>query len=141
MSVSFYIAPYPPETWAQTDYSYTQPFGDFVLEVDRYRDALLLQWPDTRLRTLVNEQYVLEWNLPPTRPNFAGLPGRLSANRQIITFGSGPKESFLAFILWDRRFVALEHELWLFSSVSAGSLRLNPDISAQEVVEFTDILD
>jgi hypothetical protein len=141
MSATFCIAPYLPSRWAESDYSYTQRIGNFAIDVNQYRDQMKLRWVNVEIRTPENENYILEWSLPPSRPNFAGLWGRLSANRQVVIFGSGPKESFLDFILWRRNFVSSECDLYLFGSYYDTALLLRTDCSTKELVDYTGIVD
>lgn len=114
MSVIFCIAPYTLAAWAGTDYSYTEPIGSFVIDLKQYQAQMKTRWVGVEIRLPANDHYSLEWTLPPSRLGFGGLQGRLSASRQFVTFGSGPKESFLDFILWYRGFVAPEYDLYLF---------------------------
>jgi hypothetical protein len=141
MSIVFYIASYPPSKWAESNFSHVERLDGVIVDVNQYRKALELRWAAVSFQSPLDRNYVLEWTLPPSRLGFAGLQGQLSANGQIVTFGSGPKESFLDFILWHRSFVPTESNLYLFSSISNQALLMESGISSEEIINFTGIVD
>ena len=141
MSVTFVIAPYLPGKWAEIGYSYTEPIDDFAIDTTAYQEQIRLRWPNVELHKPENKNYSMEWILPPSRPGFAGLQGRLSVSRQIVVIGTGPKESFLDFILWYRSFVSSEDDLYLFGSGYEDALHLKPNTTEQDVVDYSGIVD
>ena len=141
MSVNFVIIPCLPEEWAKNEYSYIKPTGNFCLDSHIYRAGLKSRWEQIDIRIPVSENYALEWNLPASRPNFGGLPGKLSSSSQIITIGTGSKESFLEFILWHRSFVRPEVNLYLLGQGYDKVIQIVPEITEQDIVNYTGIVD
>lgn len=141
MSTTFVITTFLPEEWAKTEYSYIKPIGTFRLAKQEYQDALVSRWQRVEFRTPVSKNYALEWNLPPSRPDFSGLHGNLSSSGQIISMGTGPKESLLEFVLWHRSFVDPRVPLHFFGAGYDEVLQLTPATTEHDIVEYTGIVD
>ncbi len=141
MSITFIIAPYGPDDWAKSGYSYTESIGSFHLDKEQFREGLKNRWPEVELLVPDSNSYALEWILPPSRPNFGGLTGRLSSSGQIVTMGTGPKESLIEFILWFRSFSQSKFSLYLFGSGYDDVLRLEQNATEQEIVAYTGLVD
>jgi hypothetical protein len=78
--------------------------------------------------------------LPPESEQYSGLICCLQKNQQIVSFGTGPKKSFIDFILWHRSVIPEQYPLYLFNSSSWDSLLLTKDTTEQDIVDFTGII-
>ena len=136
MSTTFFITPFDPKAWEDPDDTSPKPTSDLCIKPSEYREALLLRWPEI---TFAHE-YPLRWELPPETEQYAGLWGQLQDNQQIVGFGTGPKKSFIDFILWHRIIIPAQYQLFLFNSSSWDSLILTRDTTEQDIISFTGII-
>jgi hypothetical protein len=144
MSVSFYIAPYDPPD--EDDPNFQEKINGSALKIDpkAYETAILKRWPQTVIETPLksNDSFALpHWILPTQREGYSGLRVRLLLDIQVVAFGIGPEETFLDFILWHRSFIPTHYQLFLFNSSDTNSLELTGDTTAQDISEFTGIID
>jgi hypothetical protein len=141
MSTQFLIAPYHPDVWRSTGFSYTEKIGSFELKPKVYYKALRERWQNVVFHSALGDVYALSWNLPPESPEYAGLEGRLALNQQVVIFGTGPKASFLDFIVWHRHQVSVDLDLYLLNTASSAILLLSPDTTQDDLIEFTGIVE
>lgn len=141
MSTQFLIAPYHPDVWRSSGFSYTAKIGSFGLKPEVYQKVLRERWQNIVFHSALGDMYVLGWNLPPESPEYAGLEGRLARNQQVVTFRTGPKTSFLDFIIWHRHQVPAALALYLLNTASSDILLLSSDTTRDNLIEFTGIVE
>jgi hypothetical protein len=141
-STHFFISPFPAELWKDPDDPMPKPTSDLRIDPALYRDGLLQRWPEIFIYSPSStpEYDYLKWELPPESHEYSGLWGVLQRNGQYVEFGTGPDRSFVDFILWHRSFVPPQYPLYLFNWSSWDSLLLNPDVTEDEIVQFTGII-
>jgi hypothetical protein len=137
MSTTFFIAPFDPRAWEDPEDTSPKPTSDLSINPSEYRAKLLERWPQM---TFIHTLPVLNWELPLEDGEYSGLSGHLQTNLQIVEFGTGPKKSFVDFILWHRSVIPEQYPLYLFNSSSWDSLLLTNDTSEQDVVDFTGMV-
>lgn len=137
MSTRYFIAPFDPKAWEDPNDTSPKPTSDLSIEPRAYRKALVERWHDVTLSNTVG----LSWELPPEAGEYGGLQGSLQSNNQIVSFAAGPKQSFIDFVLWHRRFVPEKYPLYLFNSSSWDSLKLTSETTAPDVAEFAGFRD
>lgn len=143
MSVRFFITPYDPATWKDENAHIEKPTSDLSIDVSKYAQELRKRWPNAEIHlTVVDDDltYLLDWRLPP-ESGVSGLPGQLQNDHQVVSFGTGPKDSFLDFILWHRAFVPSYYQLFLFNSSSWNSLELKMDTTKRDIGSFVGIVE
>ncbi len=144
MSVSFYIAPYTIQMWENSTSDGKQLSNDLEIDPEEYGKSLLEHWPGVKIqpfRSGANSKELIQWILPTQRDGFAGLRIKLLPNRQIIAFEPGPKELFLEFILWQRKYVPHIYPLFLYNSSSPDSLELTLNTTEIDVMNFTGLIE
>lgn len=141
MSTQFLIAPYHPDVWRSMGFSYITKIGAFELDLEVYQKALRERWQKIVFHSAIGDTYALGWNLPPEATEYAGLEGRLARNQQVVTFGTGPKVSFLDFIIWHRYQVPNDLDLYLLNTASTDIMLLSPNTSQDDIVKFTGIVE
>jgi hypothetical protein len=138
VSTAFYITPFDPKAWENPNDTNPKPTSDLHIEPAVYREKLKERWNEIVFFT--SSPFPLEWELPPESNQYSGLSGQLE-NHQIVSFGTGPKKSFLDFILWHRSFVPEQYQLFLFhSSAWFDSLILTMKTTEQDIINFTGIV-
>jgi len=140
MSTKFFIAPYSPAAWKSEDHTTDKPISNLRIDVNEYYKHLVGKWKDAIIHSQPSPGCLLEWSLPLETGECIGLEGCLQENRQIIEFGTGPKKSFLDFIISHRGFISNEHQLYLFNSSLWDSLELTSDTTKQDIINFTGII-
>jgi hypothetical protein len=136
VSTSFYIAPFDPKAWENPDDTIPKPTSDLCIKRLEYREKLLERWSEITF----SHESLLAWRLPLESGQYSGLWGLLQDNQQIVSFGTGPKKSFVDFILWHRSVVPEEYQLFLFNSSSWDSLILTRTTTEQDIIDFTGII-
>lgn len=136
MSTSFFIAPSDPKVWENPDDTSPKPTSDLQIKHSEYSEKLVDRWDDIRFIHGTE----LEWELPFESGQYTGLWGLLQHNQQIVNFGTGPKQSFLDFILWHRSVVPEQYPLFLFNSSSWDSIILTSSTTEQDIINFTGII-
>ncbi len=140
MSTKFFIAPYSPAAWKSEDNTTDKPISNLRIDATEYYKYLLGKWKDATIHSQPSPGCLLEWSLPLETGEYIGLEGCLQENQQIIEFGTGPKKSFLDFIISHRGFISDEHQLYLFNSSSWDSLELTSSTTEQDIINFTGII-
>ena len=140
MSTTFFIAPFDPKAWEDPADTSPKPTSSLRINVQSYRKGLANRWEGITFSTSTQTGCLLLWWLPCESNEYGGLEGCLQSNAQIVGFGTGPKKSFMDFILWHRSFVLDEYELFLFNSSSWDSLKLTRNTTEQNIVDFTGIV-
>jgi hypothetical protein len=74
----------------------------------------------------------LLWRIPEDESS--GFFGGLQANKQIISFNL--TYWTVGFVLWYRRFIPNQHQLFFFNSSSWDSLEITPNIAKKEIEDF-----
>ena len=136
MSTKFYIAPYSPTEWSETNYSYVKQLGEFAFDRDKYVEALRSKWTGTVVTNLDNETYALYWEIPSSTEKNVIHSGRLSKNLQVVTLQSAPEDFLIEFILWYRDIVDPQYPLYLLNSYSENYLVLQTTTTPNEIVQF-----
>lgn len=136
MSVMFFIAPFDPKAWEDPDDFTPKPTSDLRIEPSEYHQKLVERLSEINFVS----GSLIRWELPPESKEYAGLWGCLQENQQIVSFGTGPKKSFIDFILWHRSVIPEQYPLYLFNSSSWDSLLLTKDTTEQDIVDFTGII-
>jgi hypothetical protein len=142
MSTHFFIGPFPAELWKNADDTSPEPTSNLRIDPALYRNELLRRWPNIFFysQSSTPDYDHLKWELPPESHEYSGLWGVLQRNGQYVEFGTGPKRSFLDFILWHRSFVPSQYPLYLFNWSSWDSLLLKPESTGDDIVQFTGII-
>jgi hypothetical protein len=140
MSTSFFITPVDPKAWEDPNDTSPKPTSDLWIDVQTYREGLARRWEGIIFRNSDASRMKLSWELPLEEKWYGGLQGDLHEDQQSISFGTGPKKSFIDFILWHRSFVLDKYLLFLSNSSSWDSLKLMRDTTEQNIVEFTGIV-
>jgi len=144
MSISFYVAPFTGRQWRKLGHSPTEQIGDLVINPDEYKNEMTKRWPTVEFQApaeVTVPHFALQWKLPTSNPEYSGLKGYLYPNLQVVSFGFGPKGSFLEFILWHRSFIPPKYKLYLFNSSSTNSLPIKQTTTGQDIIDFTGIED
>lgn len=137
MSTTFFILPFDPKAWEDPNDTSPKPTSDLRISREDYRQALINRWEGITLPSYSD----LSWELPPESREYGGLHGYLQENQQIVSFGTGPKQSFIDFILFHRSFVPEDYELFLCNSSSWDRLLLTKATTVQDIIDFTGIVD
>ncbi len=134
MSTKFYIAPYKPSDWENQG-------SDIKINSDHLQDAINTRWIAATFKDKnLDRFYELEWRLPPENNSFAGLWGGLRKDMRTVEFDTGPKRSFIDFILWYRSYISSQQVLYLFNSSDLKSLELKTEVTEEDIVKFTGIV-
>lgn len=133
MAVAFFIAPYEPMSSEKAP-------SDLRIDPFEYQEKILGRRPNAEIETTPDSSEGLSWRLP-SEGNISGLRGRLQGNQQVVEFGTGPKSSFVEFILWHRALVPASYQHFLFNSNSWDRLELTPDTTGQDIVDFTGVVE
>jgi hypothetical protein len=136
VSTTFYIAPFDPKAWEDPDDTNPKPTSDLHIKITEYSEQLQQRWPEITF----SHWFPINWQLPPESGQYSGLSGCLQENQQIVSFGTGPKQSFVDYILWHRSFVPEHYQLFLFNSSSWDSLILTRNTTEQDIIDFTGII-
>jgi hypothetical protein len=139
MSTSFYIGPIDISVWMEAPDD-AKPTSDLRIDAAAYEEALVARWPDLGVAQNAMSHCVLYWELPPESGEYSGLTGQLFNDHQIVNVGSGPKRSFVEFIMWHRAFVADHYPLYLFHSAGWERLEITAQTTEQDIIDFTGIL-
>ena len=137
MSVIFYITPVDPKAWEDPKDTREKPTSNLHIDRENFRAALLQRFSkaiehDSKYWILYSEDHQrgIECYLSRVEPE----------GYNYISF-SPYGFNFIEFILWFRRFVSLNHTLYLFNSSSWDRLILTENTTFEEVKNFTGWTD
>ena len=139
MSTKFFLAPYERSEWEANEQTLNERMDIFRITAETFEKNVLLRWPQAQVHSSPFLPFTCE--LPSTRSGFGGLGVSLMPNLQVVSFGTGPMESFLEFVFWYRSLVPNEYRLFLFNSAASASLEISVNSTEQEIVEFTGMED
>ena len=140
MSTSFFITAVDPRAWEDPDDTSPKPTSDLRIDVQLYREGLACRWEGITFLNSDASHMKLSWELPLEEKECGGLQGDLHEDQQSVSFGTGPKKSFIDFVLWHRSFVPEKYPLFLSNSSSWDSLKLTRNTTEQDIVDFTGIV-
>jgi hypothetical protein len=139
MSTSFYIGPIDVSVWVEAPDD-AKPTSDLRIDAAAYADALSTRWLGLGIAQNAMSHCVLYWELPPESLESSSLAGQLFNDHQIVSFGTGPKRSFIDFILWHRTQVPDDVPLYLFHSTGWERLELTSQTTEQDILAFTGLV-
>lgn len=114
--------------------------SDLVIEPLEYQAKLIARWSDITFGPYGVSEYLLQWRLPPEQ-HYAGLWGGLQSSKQVITFETGPKRSFIDFVLWNRSIIPQRYDLYFSNSTTFVALLLTTQTKEDDILQFTGIVD
>ena len=79
----------------------------------------------------------IDWNLLPTN-SILGLRGSIQSDHETLTISTGISHDLAEFILWYRRFIPREYNLYLFGSSSFERIELTQETSAESILTFIE---
>ena len=126
---TFFLAPVEPDKWSKKK-------SDLLIDFKWFRERLQDEWPLARIRIPgETKNILLWWQLPPEKDGNA-LTGGLQANKQIVSFETGPRRSFIKFVLWYRDFVSDTYQLFLFNDSQEAVLEITDDTLEKDIERF-----
>jgi hypothetical protein len=141
MSTHFYVAPYDPKEWEESEDWSKMPTSSLRIDAVDYARKLEERWPTAQIHLPEFNPNIALWCILPLPTeitgNFGGQRLNLLRNLQVVALeGGGYDEGFQGFLLWHRAYVSKAYRLWFSCSSSRERLELKPNTTEDDIVIF-----